>query len=167
MADRTIKIYGKVWGNSADPATVSIKWNGQQVYNGTVPTSDDVPNASITFSDMIVMATWTIDTSVTGSQPLEISVQNGSLVFHTLHGNYMSNRLNEDGSVLPPVDNYNDLSGPSTVESDGHNNVKINGVLQVRNPDSESEIFGKWNWLVPNAGTLTCDVVVIPSQNVV
>jgi hypothetical protein len=167
MADRTIKIYGKVWGDSTDPATVSITWNGQQVYNGTVPTSDSSPDPQVGFPDMIVMATWAIDTSVTGSQPLEISVQNGSLLFHTLHGNYMGNTTNiDDNTVLPSIDNYLDLSGRSTVESDGHNNVKINGVLELRNATSEVELGGKWNWMVPNGGTLTCDVVVVASQDV-
>lgn len=166
MADRTIKIYGKVWGNPSNPATLSIKWNEQQIYNDTIPTSDSLPSPQLAFSDMIVLATWTIDTSVTGTQPLEISVQNGSFLFHTLHGNYMGNQINNGEIVLPSIDNYSDLSGPATVESDGHNNVKINGVLEVRTPNSEAESFGKWNWMVPNEGTLACDVVVVPSQDV-
>jgi hypothetical protein len=168
MADRTIKTYGKVWGNSSSPATVSITWNGQQVYNGTVPTSDDPPSSQIDFADMIVLGTWTIDTSITGSQPLAISVQNGSFLFQTLHGNYGGNIVEGSPGIIvtPSVDNYTDLSGPSTAESDGHNNVKINEVLQVRDPASESEALGKWNWLVPTDGTLTCDVVVVPARDV-
>jgi hypothetical protein len=165
MAARTIKIYGKVWGNSTNPATVSITWNEQQVYNGTVPTSDSSPDPQIAFADMIVMATWTIDTSVTGSQPLEISVQNGSLLFHTLQGNYMGDQLKKT-PVVPSIDNYSDLSGPSTAESDGYNNVKINGVLMPRTATSETELLGKWSWMVPNEGTLTCDAVVVPSRDV-
>jgi len=54
---------------------------------------------------------------------------------------------------------WGDLSGPSTLDSDGHDNVVIDGSPQIRNATPEQ--LGKWVWAVYNGQTLTCDVQTI------
>lgn len=150
MASRTIKCYGKVWGDPENPATLTVTWAGTQVFQGPVTTVTGTADTSVTWEDMIELCTWEIDSSFAGSEKFTFSITNGDAVWHTLHGNL------PDGS-------YTDLSGSSTIESDGHNNVTINEIAQVRIAN-ESEL-GKWNWLVPDGATLQCDVVVIAVDN--
>ena len=169
MADRTIRIYGKAWGDPSNPATISVNWNGQTVYNGVVDTADGSPDSRVPFASMTMLYTWTISTDVVGQVPFSITVTNGSLAFNCFHGNYMGNVYNSEIPpviVTPSIDNFQSLSGPSTPESDGKNNVEIAGISYVRNPTDEQESSGSWTWLINPGETLTCDAVVIAAKDV-
>lgn len=209
MPTRTVKLYGKVWGNPATPATITVDFDGQQRYQGSVTTVPGIVDRRINFADEIVMATWEVGLDVVGPKALSFSVTGGDAVFHTMHANYMgarvisykfvpeatwpsyqpssatevyidSQRLNntdfqtqygltkavalaqiEPDQTQTTEQHYNDLSGTSTFESDGHDNVQIDGVPQVRNP-TESEL-GKWVYPVLDGQTLTCTVKVVPA----
>ena len=169
MANRTIRIYGKVWGDPSNPATISVNWNGQTVYNGAVETATGSPDPRVPFASMTMLSSWTISTDVVGQVPFSIAVTNGSLVLNCFDGNYMGNVYNSEIPpvlVTPSIDKFRSLSGPVTTESDGKNNVQIAGISCVRTPDSESEELGPWSWLISTGETLTCDVVVLPAVDV-
>jgi len=160
MATRTVRLYGKVWGDPNLPASITVSFNGQQCYQGPVDTATGVMDTQVNFGDMIVMATWEIGLDVVGPNDFSFSVTGGDAIFHTMHGNYMGNVV-QDGQTVPTDQNYGDLSGPSTVESDGHDNIQINGVPQIRN--ATEELLGKWIWPVADGQTLTCSVQTVPS----
>ena len=166
MASRTLKLYGKVYGDSDNPATMVASWNNQEIYSGPVPTTSDVVNPRLTWDEMEQIATWEIDTSESGPVPLEITVGNGTMLFHTFHANYFGNILDGNVIVTPTVDNYQDLTGPSTIESDGYDNVQIGGESKERSPQDESEALGKWNYIVPPGSTFSCIVQVLPSRGI-
>jgi hypothetical protein len=161
MAQRTVKLYGKVWGDPAAPASITVSFDGQQRYQGSVVTSAGVLDTTCAFDDMIVMATWEIGLDVTGPNEFSFSVSGGDAIFHTMHGNYAGN-VTQAGNIITPTDqNFSDLCGPSTLESDGHNNVEIDGVLKIRNATEEQ--MGKWIWPVLDGQTLTCQVQTVPA----
>ena len=169
MADRTIRIYGKAWGDPSNPATISVNWNGQTVYNGAVDTATGQPDPLVPFASMIMLSTWTISTDVVGPVPFSIAVTNGSLALHCFHGNYAGNVYNSEIPpvvVVPSIDNFQSLSGPTTAESDGKNNIQIAGISYVRTPKTEQESTGSWTWLINPGQTLTCDAVVIAAKDV-
>jgi hypothetical protein len=160
MATRTVKLYGKVWGDPAAPASITVSFNGQQCYQGPVDTVTGVMHTEVDFSDMIVMATWNIGLDVVGPNDFSFSVTGGDAIFHTMHGNYMGN-VTQDGQTITTDQNWGDLSGNSTLESDGHANVQINGVPQSR--IATEETLGKWIWPVSDGQTLTCSVQTVPA----
>jgi len=166
MANRTIQLYGKVYGDPANPGTMTMNFNGQSLFSGTVTTAAGPVNQAIGWADMTVLATATIDTSISGSTPLQITVSNGDMIFHTFHGNYFGDVVSGNVVVTPSVDNVQDLTGPSTMASGGYDNVTIGGVANPRVPTNESEALGKWNYLVPDGLTFACDVQVQPAVDV-
>jgi len=209
MATRTVKLYGKVWGNPESPATITVNFGGQQQYQGPVATAAGTADPHIQFQDMIVMATWEVDLAVSGSTDFAFAITGGDAIFHTMHANYMGPRIAsykfvagaiwpayqpsegiivywdsrqlddadfqnqygltkaqalaqiEPDQTLTTEQNFDDFTGPSTMESDGHNDVRIDGVPQPRIP-TEGEL-GKWTYVVQNGQTLTCSVQALPA----
>ena len=76
MAIRTNRLIGKAWGDSATPATVTVEFNGVQVFNGTVPEQVPVPRTpDILDQDSDIVCTWETDSSVAGENiPVKITV---------------------------------------------------------------------------------------------
>ena len=169
MANRTLKMYGKVFGNSADPATIIVHWAGQQIYSGTIATVTEPVDPQLTWPNMDQLMDWTIDTSVEGPTPLTITVENGTALFHVIHANYCGDITEKVGNVTtvitPSVDHWDDITGPSTEESDGYNNPTIDGILQPR-PEITIEKLGKVNRVFYSGSTFECSVDVRPSKNV-
>lgn len=199
MAIRTLKLRGMVWGNPDNPATLTVSWNGTQVFNGTVDTSEGMPDRFYPQPSMPWVCTWTADTSQSGTIPLVLTINGGDMVWATIYGNYYTTEVDAEGytswynalqtdidTLTPeqfdakngftvtaaeeamvmnnPANVYNDVSGIGTVQSDGHDNVVINGVPGTRTVWEDE--LGPWNWLIPNGGTLTCDVRVLPVYGV-
>lgn len=209
MAERTVRLYGKVWGDPASPASITVLFDGEPCYQGPVTTTAGVLEPAVAWSDMTVLATWPIALDVVGAKPLSFTVNDGDAVVQTLHANYMgtqvaswqfvtgstwpsyqpasadevaADRLQLDDAafvdkygltksqartqiepdvIIPTEQNWNDLTGASTLQSDGRDNVVIAGVPQLRSADASQ--LGKWNWTVLSGQTLTCDVQVIPA----
>ena len=76
MAIRTNRLIGKAWGDSTAPATVTVEFNGVQVFNGTVPEQIPVPRTpDIINPDSDILCTWETDSSVAGENiPVKITV---------------------------------------------------------------------------------------------
>ena len=162
MPTRTVKLYGKVYGSSTEPATLTVNWDGQQIYSGTVATSSDPLDPRVVWADLDELGTWTMDTSVSGYRPLSLTIENGSMVFHTLHANYLGN-ITQGNVVIPTESAFKDLTGPSTAESDGYDQTMIDGVPVSRDPVTEAEAIGKWNWIFYADSTFTCQANVQPA----
>jgi len=84
MATRTNRLMGKVWGDPANPATLVVNYNGQEVFNGTVNTIAGEVNSQIDDADLDILCSWTGDSSVNGSIPTSIAVTNGTAVIKTI-----------------------------------------------------------------------------------
>jgi hypothetical protein len=161
MATRTIKFNGKAYSTTGD-VSVTLNFNGSQVYSGTVTTvSGETPTKPI---DTDVLFTFETTTDVTGSIPLSISVTGGSLMFDSLFGNYSGKEVDNtdpDNPIVvnPPEEVWSDMN-TNTVASDGKNNVAIDGIAQIRNPITDEEAGGEWFYIIPDGSTLTCDYVI-------
>ena len=166
MATRTIKLMGKVYSTSGDVSLV-VNFYNAEVFSGTVTTVNGEYNASDT---PVELASWTVDTSVTGNVPLRIAVSGGDFAFTNLLGNYSGYVLQEttpgtpdivDGAyvvVTAPVDYFNDMN-QNTVDSDGKTNItfsEVDGDPQTRTPLNEEE-YGDWTYRINDGVTFSCD----------
>ena len=172
MATRTIKLMGKAYSTSGDVSLV-INFNGTEVFNGTVTTVASAPPAK--GEEGVELATWTIDTSVTGSVPLTIAVSGGTFQFSDLEGNYsgftpqmtgdIADTLNGEYVVaVAPVDYVGPLNN-NTVSSDGKDNVSfssVDGDGQQRVVENAEEI-GDWVYTIEDGITFSCDFVLDPN----
>lgn len=205
MAQRTLNLYGKVWGDPASPASITVSFDGQQRYQGPVATSIGSVDKQTAFVDMDVLATWQLELDDVGPKDLTFTITGGNAIFHVIHANYNGEQVLswkftpgatwpayqpssadevaqdmqqldsaafdekygmgktpasaqiEPDQVLPTDQNYSDITGPSTPESDGYNNVQIDGVPQTR-PEGAPE--GKWIDAVLDGQSLICQVQV-------
>lgn len=75
MAIRTNRLIGNVWGDSTNPATITVEYNGSEVFNGTVATAS-LPRTHATIDpDSEIICTWETDSSVAGENiPVRITV---------------------------------------------------------------------------------------------
>lgn len=169
MATRTIKLMGKAYSTSGDVSLV-INFNNSEVFNGTVTTINSAPPAK--GEEGVELATWTIDTSVTGSVPLTIAVSGGTFQFNNLTGNYSGFTLQETDGVTDVVDGayvvtvapdaYFGELNVNTVSSDGKDNVSFSlssGDTQQRIIEEAGEI-GDWVYTIDDGVTFSCDFVL-------
>lgn len=165
MATRTIKLMGKAYSTSGDVSLV-INFNSTQVFSGTVTT---VNGAYVGGETPVELATWTVDTSLTGNVPLTIAVSGGSLAFTNLNGNYSGYVLQEtDGVpdvvgdayvVLTDVDAYFGDLNENSAASDGKNNItfsSVDGDAQTRSP-ADADEYGDWTYRIDDGITFGCD----------
>ena len=78
MTQRRVQLLGFTAG-----AAITVNWNGEQVFSGTLPAQGDTDN-------LCVLAEWQCDTDVVGPTPLAISVAVGSMTFATVMMNHVS-----------------------------------------------------------------------------
>jgi len=129
MATRTIRVMGKAHSTEGDVSLV-VNFNNTQVFNGTVNTvSAELPDSPIT--DVVSLAEFTIDTSVTGDIPLTIAVSGGDLHFVNLIGNYSGYEISVDENgvetvTVQPVDYFSDMN-VNNATTDGKKNVVLEG----------------------------------------
>jgi hypothetical protein len=153
MTARTFRFYGKAFSKTGT-VNVTATFNEIQIHSGPIVTVDSSPPGRI-IEELDLLFEYTGITDLLGNIPLELSVTNGTLFFGTVEANYSGN--DED---TPPENYWGDVNSNS-IETDGKNNVKINGVDQSRvvvNPDET----GDWYYSIPENGTLTCDIFVDP-----
>lgn len=171
MATRTIKLIGKAYSTEGDVSLV-VNFNNIEVFNGTVTTIASQP--PLKGESGVELASWTVDTSVTGAVPLTIAVSGGSFQFNNLIGNYCGFTLQETNGVPDVVDGaYVVVTAPdayfgeinfNTVESDGKDNVsfsEVDGDGQQRVVTDETEI-GDWVYNIADGVTFSCDFVLDP-----
>lgn len=172
MATRTIKLMGNAYSTEGDVSLV-VNFNNSEVFNGTVTTVASAPPSK--GGNGVELATWTIDTSVTGSVPLTIAVSGGSLLFNNLIGNYSGYTLQGtdyvpdvvDGAYVVTVapDAYFGELNVNTVESDGKDNVsfsQVDGDGQQRVVIDPEEGIGDWVYTIVDGVTFSCDFVLDP-----
>lgn len=102
MPNRTVKCYGKAYGDS--PVTVKATFNNTVVHSATVSTVSGSPDRSIQFDNLDNLFEFTLDTSINGSIPFKLEVTGGSLIWNTLHANYVipeTEDLINDSAVWP------------------------------------------------------------------
>jgi hypothetical protein len=159
MATRTIKLMGKAYSTSGDVSLV-VNFNNTEVFNDTVTTVNGVYQHH---QESVELATWTIDTSVTGDIPLSIAVSGGDFAFNNLLGNYSGFELNEDGTVaVQPADHYNDMN-LNTPESDGKTNISYSpadGEVFARGTITDEALMGDWTYRINDGVTFSCDFVI-------
>lgn len=111
------RLWGKCWGDPAEPARLVVKWAGQQVFDGPVPTSGDAPDAQQTAGHG-ALCHWNVGNITPGLVPIEITVHNGSvsvnniLLNNIVPGRYVhfKSELADIGNIYypsPPRSDYN------------------------------------------------------------
>lgn len=97
MDDINCRLYGKCWGDPDAPVRLVVKWEGRLVFDGTVPTSTDMPDARAT--DYGILCEWTIDRNDRGPRRVEVTSYNGSTLVHNI---LISNVVTKDYMRLKP-----------------------------------------------------------------
>lgn len=86
MSNISCRLWGKCWGNPADPVRLVVKWAGQQVFDGPVPTSGDpIDPKQIHLYE--ALCTWHVGNLSPGLVPVEVAVHNGSASINNLQFN--------------------------------------------------------------------------------
>jgi len=167
MINRTFKFYGQAFSVSG-PVSIVAKFNGQQVYSGTVPTTAS-SGPQQPGDQNIVMFEYTSTTAITGNIPFELTVTGGTVCFGCVGANYSGIKFNLDRSDpdnhvlvinIAPEDFWTGVNHAAD-DPDEKINVKINGVEQIRQI-VDTEQSGGWWYQIFDSQTFTCDVVVDP-----
>lgn len=158
MATRTIQLIGTAYSTSGDVSLV-VNFNGTEVFNGTVTTTNSEPPAQ--GSGGSALCTWTVDTDTTGSIPMSIAVSGGTLHFSDLQGNYVGYELAPDYAIIKNVEEvFGDLNN-NTSSSDGKDNVVITGAsgdAPARDLTGAGVgLEGDWTYSIEDGATLACD----------
>lgn len=163
MATRTVQFIGKA-SSPAGSLNITFGLNNVELFNGTVSASTDALPSKPLRSTAGVVFTVDLSTDVTGTVPLEILTQGGSLSFFNLLSNYSGIERAPDASVtISPVDYYNDLC-TRTTEHDGRFDIEINRIPRTRFdeelPADDTQVLPSWGWLIPEDSVFTCNVTI-------
>jgi len=179
MATRTIKLMGKAYAASGNVSLV-VNFNNSEVFNGEVTTTAGA--SPVKGQTGVELASWTVDTSVSGNIPLSIAVSGGVFHFQTLQGNYVGWEpqgtepdnasdhswadTNADGTeyivTTQPVNYYGEMNTNSS-SSDGKNNVSFSssdGDTVTRSVVEADETTGEWIYVIQDGVTFSCDFVI-------
>jgi hypothetical protein len=158
MATRTNRLIGKVWGDPANPATLVVNYNGQEVFNGTVNTTAGDPNTEIDNNDMEILCSWTGDSSVHGSIPTSITVTNGTAAIRTITMNecrQLDQAVEKSDAVWPayhPTTAYEVHQDKKTLsEADFVAKYGAPSSIAYTNYDVTSLVSKSDNYMIPNA----------------
>lgn len=158
MTTRTVKMYGKAYGENV---SLQASFNNVEIVNGTITSVNTDPNTSVEWNDLDVIATFTLDSSVTGNVPFTAVVTGGTFVFHTFHANYCGDILDANGNIVTAsADNETDISFGAESPDTGHNNIVIEGQNKTRALDDYPEATGIWNWIIEDGQTMAMTVEV-------
>ena len=207
MTLRTARILGRAYSDSG-LVSLSIAWNGVDVWSGTVLTHalDQRPSDAMTPRDFL--CEWQFPMDVHGDVPIRISVSGGEFWWQAVWFNYafvnVTNQLklqttwpayqpsssqeamddflrlsevefsskygeaaldNFERRVVTPSEenffsNFELLSNPQ-VDTDGKNNVRIDGMAQHMDLALRSQgVLGDWLWRVNHGQIIEADVRV-------
>lgn len=176
MATRTIKLMGKAYSTSGDVSLV-VNFNNAEVFNGTVTTENT--SAPLKGDTGVELASWTVDTAITGSIPLSITVSGGDFQFNDLIGNYTgfviqettpgtSDVVNGEYVFTENLETYFSALNNNTELSDGKDNVsfsEVDGAPQQRQVVDTAEV-GDWVYTIKDGVTFSCNFVIDASLNV-
>jgi len=166
MATRTVKLYGKAYGENV---SLQASFNNVQIVNGTITSTNTTPDLAVDWDNLDVIATFSLDSSVTGSVPFTATVTGGTFVFHTFHADYCGDVYDYDSLDADPennptietasADHVNDISFGEDPDS-GHNNIVIAGQSMSRDLVNYPELTGAWNWTIEDGETMSMTIEV-------
>jgi hypothetical protein len=118
MAIRTNQLFGKVWGDPVNKAIITVEFNNQQVYSGPVPTVAGQVDQRCSQDSMEALCEWTTDSSVEGSVPVKVTIEDGDLLLYSIKMNQLiTNRALTTHFLKPNVtwpahvpESYHDLT---------------------------------------------------------
>jgi hypothetical protein len=139
--NRTVQFFGQGYGT--DPAVIVVKLDNLVIYEGNVPTIDQI-GFNTAPEDQVVLFTCELPITFDGFKPMTVEVVNGTVVFAQVHANH----------CFQP--NGENLYFPIRQGVDARANVKINGTLQIPHMD----LPGTWSWTVAAGDTLSYDLNV-------
>jgi len=164
MTTRTVKMYGKAYGENV---SLQASFNDTEIVNGTINSVNTALDETIDWANLDVIATFNLDSSVTGNVPFAATVTGGSFVFHTFHADYCGDvtELNEAGDtvvVTPSAENITDISFGAESPESGHSNIVIAGQSRTRNLEAYPHAEGTWNWTIHDGETMSMNILVSP-----
>jgi hypothetical protein len=168
MPARTFKFQGKAY-STTDTVSVTASFNGVQIHNGTVPTTNS-PAPSRNTADLEDLFQYVGTTDLSGNVAFSLAVTGGSVFFGLPIANYsgFTAEINTDtdpwtwGNVITPPEDYWQDVNMNTEQSDGKLNVLVDGAPQERQVVDPQEELGDWQYLVPDGSILTCEIFVDP-----
>jgi len=156
MSTRTFKQLGR--GYLSDQVLITAKINGNIVYSGPVPSSNEplpqLPATDLLLSDTLF--TWENPLEFTGQQQLEVSVTEGVLILTNTFANYSDSR-----DLVGTFRNFYSYQGDGMIIVDPLENEKIDGVAQIENR-AIGNLNGQWWWSIPAGSTFTATINVGP-----
>jgi len=151
MATRTFKLAGTTEGSS----TITVNFNGTQVFTGAVGTDGD-------------LCSFTADDSISGIIATTVTVNSGdTVVVQGLKANFSNYILepgvdNGDGTTTPPVSTINDADNfYYMIGTDGEYASKTSSANALVDGESlehdDSDKGGNWWYFLDNGQTLSVD----------
>lgn len=160
MATRTVQFIGKAYSPTG-ALKITLGLNNVELFNGTVSASTETAPSKLLHADAGVVFAFDLSTDVTGTVPLVISTEGGSLSFFNLISNYSGIKRAPDASVtVSPVDFYDDLC-VRTADHDGRFDIEINGIPKTRwdeEPPPAGQVLPSWGWALPDESVFACNV---------
>lgn len=91
MASRTNQLTGAVWGDPSEPATITVTWDGQEVFSGTVNTLDfNTFSGPENLSEVrAVLCEWQTETVQYENVPVAVTVSNGMMAITDILANHI------------------------------------------------------------------------------
>ena len=166
MTTRTFKQYGQGYG--ATPATITVTLAGVEIFNGDIATlNQPVPDMPIVPGENlgVEIYSWTKDLAFQGTDSLQITVTDGTLLLSKSVANYF--KYIDPAKPSGPYassgpDNFiyfYDFAVDGDVIYDPLSNVSIDGVAQtVARVEGE---FGQWYWVLGPGQTMAATLNVI------
>jgi hypothetical protein len=143
-------------GYNDQPVTATVQIDGVTILQGVVPTLDQSPPQLPDFWSPDIGAnawSWTIDPSVTSTQNMTITVDNGVMylcsTFYTLP--------DQPGNVYPLM--FSQQQG-NVQFSDPFTTITINGIDST--PVRDGTHNGQWVWKLLAGDQFACTVNVVP-----
>jgi hypothetical protein len=167
IQNRTIQMWGKVFSDR-DHVTLTVVHNNQTVFCGPVTASNGkhlIYNVEQENHDLL--CEWQLPIDLIGYLPFEIHVSGGTVNFASIRCNYISDNCIRDENT-DKIEFFLDASQsfdrptPRVIESDGKDNVTINGIPQIRDYEEEFELLGEWQWVIPDEAIFKCDLNIDP-----
>ena len=161
MTTRTFKQTGQAYG--LEPTMIVAKIDGAVVYEGAVATVDaPIPGdiASVSGQDLF---SWTADLAFTGTQAMEITITNNTLILTNTQANYVGDI---DFANFGKPDFFGLLAGTAGANGvmDALSDISINDIAQPVERPVDNSRNGQWYWVIGPGKTFKCTVNIQPGQ---